>query len=224
MKWFQHVLVFLFAVFFLASCGKKKYHTVVTGKVINYGSKEPVAGVRVVLADGIATGGVNVGSTSSDAKSETFTDINGEFNIELTGNHITYLYLFKEGYSFSYSDGGASIGMRPYSAGSVNKNQVLELKAEAFFDGKFKILNGSKEDSLKIKVLEFDHNLGYYIENGFKRERDGVDHVYFHVPLILAGHTYFIYEADLKKNGHWNSKIDSVFIKSFETFKDTIYF
>ncbi len=42
--------------------------------------------------------------------------------------------------------------------------------------------------------------------------------------LMGVGHTYFRYRLTLKRGGVTTVKVDSVFIKSLETYRDTIYY
>jgi hypothetical protein len=204
------------------SCGKKKYHTVISGKVINYGSKAPIDSVLVVLQDGVSSSGSIIdGNTSSDSKDMVYTNNNGEFRVELKGEHHPYLWWSKKKHERYDPEYGREI--KPYSEG-IYENEILELQADAFFDGKFKIDQGLPEDTLNVKILVIGFGLGYYIENGFKRNCDGTRYCGFTIPLTLPGHTYYVYDVNYKKNGLWYHKLDSIYIKSFETFKDTIYF
>ena len=41
---------------------------------------------------------------------------------------------------------------------------------------------------------------------------------------FAVGDTYAEYQIAYTRNGQWETKIDSVYIKSFETFTDTIYY
>lgn len=149
MKGILSILLSWFLI--IGACKKENsYHTTVSGKVINLGSNAPIEGVMVVLQDGV----VLSSNTSSDKKSTVYTDKNGNFRVELEGEHTPYLYPKKDKYSYQYIQGGAVIGLKPFSDG-VFQNEVLEMKAEAYFEPWFKSKNDSYlTDTLRIEILE----------------------------------------------------------------------
>ena len=107
MKTMHLILITPFFLFLFNSCFKQPYyHTIVEGKVINWGSKQPIDSVLVVLSDGISSGGgwVNLGNnggTSSNKKNSVYTNKLGEFKVELTGEHQAILSLGKKKLLFS---------------------------------------------------------------------------------------------------------------------------
>jgi hypothetical protein len=93
------VLSILLITLISFSCGKKKSQTtIVSGKVINFGSRAPVEGVLVILQDGVdaSNGSVIDGKTSSDKKNTAYTNSNGEFRVELKGEYQPFLGLKKK--------------------------------------------------------------------------------------------------------------------------------
>ena len=84
----------------LASCGDEEFTTTVSGKVVNFGSREPIEGAYVYLKDGVGSSGPIIydSNISSDKRSEVLTDANGEFTLSLTGEYEAFLSVGKEGY------------------------------------------------------------------------------------------------------------------------------
>ena len=130
----------LFLLLALLGCMDDEFTTTVSGKVVNFGSREPVEGACVYLKDGVGSSGVVIyeGNTSSDKRSEVLTDANGEFTVSLTGEYEAFLSVGKEGYQeFIVANEGAAVGIKSYGFGGSYENQVLELKAEAYFNPLF---------------------------------------------------------------------------------------
>lgn len=216
------ILLSSFIILSFCSCRKKnKYHTVVKGKVINHGSKAPIEGVEVILQDGVNDPGLmEPGGTSSDKKSVSYTDANGAFSVELKGEHLAYIGMRKEGYVFEYSNGGSVVGIKAYPEG-IHENQVLEMKAEAFFDGYFQSLTPLSVDTLIADPLS-NETLN---TTGFKKTFYGVGpHKWRNTPYLVIGDMFLKIKLDYTRNGQWESRIDSVYIKSLETYTDTIYY
>lgn len=214
------------------SCEKnKEYHTLIKGQVINAGSKASIDSVLVVIRDGIPSGGgwFDLGNTSSDKKNYTYTDKKGFFEIELIGEHFAYLGLSKNGYLYEFNEGGSIIGYKPFSNG-VFENEILEMKANAWF----KPILKSKEISNNTDTIFFEilsnHRSEYdivhgnpYSSTGFGSEFHGIG------PFITysygsIGDTYQPFKIELKRKGIKTVMIDSVYIKSFEIYTDTIYY
>lgn len=215
-------------------CTKKTYHTIIEGKVINWGSKQPIDSVLVVLKDGVASGGGwvsigNGGGTSSDKQNATYTNKLGEFKVELIGENQAVLYLSKINYSFTTPEGG----IKGYANG-LFKNEVLEMKAVAYFNPFFKAkTKTSNSDTLIIEILSHNKSAdeiasgkrygitGFaatFIGSGSFRYSDGTS------PFLSVGDSYQPFSVTLKQRGVTKTGIDSVFIKSLETYKDTVYY
>ena len=228
----------------LSSCMDDEFTTTVSGKVVNFGSREPVEGAYVYLKDGVGSSGPIIydGNTSSDKRSEVLTDANGEFTVSLTGEHAAYLGVVgPEGYQeFIIAEGGAAVGVKSYGFGGNYENQVLELKAEAGFNPLFvNTILGQPTDSLIILYQDIRRDLP---ANQIKRRlNSGWNTLYvgqqasrfisadnpeeLNKPVApTTGDTYTPYQIAYTRNGQWVTKIDSVYIKSFETFTDTIYY
>lgn len=215
------------------SCKKDAYHTIVEGKVVNWGSKQPIDSVLVTLKDGVASGGGwvdlgNGGGTSSTKKSTVYTNEKGEFKVELSGENQAVLYLSKKGYTFHTQEGG----IKGYSDGSF-KNEVLEMEANAFFDPIFTSKNKTYDsDTLIIKMLSQSRRENgvifgdRYGITGFGATFKGIGPFRYsdRYPYLSVGDSYQPFSVTLKQQGVTKTGIDSVFIKSLETYKDTVYY
>lgn len=222
---------FLCVLLLDTSCVKnKEYHAIVRGKVINAGSKAPIDSVLVVLKDGISSGGgwFDLGNTSSDKKSYTYTDKEGFFELELIGEYSAYLGLSKKGYLYEFNEGGSVIGYKPFSDG-LFENEILEMKADAWFNPILK----SKEISNNTDTLFFEilsnHRSEYDITHGNPYGITGFDREFYGIgPFTYSyrsiGDTYQPFRMSLKRQGIKTIKIDSVYVKSFCTYEDTIYY
>ena len=224
----------------LFACGDEEFTTTVSGKVVNFGSREPIEGAYVYLKDGVGSSGVVIvdGNTSSNKRSETLTNADGEFTVSLTGEHAAYLGVGKEGYQeFIVANEGAAVGVKSYGFGGNYENQVLELKAEAGFNPLFEsTVPVLPTDSLIIlfKDLRPDlpaNQIKRRLNSGWNKLYIGQQASRFITTATLdelvapaTGDTYMPYQIAYTRNGQWETKIDSVYIKSFETFTDTIYY
>ena len=65
--------------------------TIVSGIVINKGSRKPIEGIEVGIKDGVGASGFTLinSQTSSGGIAEFITNIKGEFVVEITGIYIT---------------------------------------------------------------------------------------------------------------------------------------
>ncbi len=203
----------------LFACEDEEFTTTVSGRVVNFGSGEPIEGVTVYLKDGVGASGFSINiNTSSDLRNETLTDENGEFVVSLTGTHSASLSMGKEGYQFDpdWND-GISIGVRGYGrGGGAYQDQLFKLKAEARFSPIFQsIVPVEKNDSLVLTAPL------RWVKTCVGKE---VCHFFHSIPLLTTGDQYTRYQIDYKRNGVKQTRIDSVYIKSFEVFADTIYY
>ncbi len=224
----------------LSSCGDDEFTTTVSGKVVNFGSREPIEGAHVYLQDGVGASGVVIyeGNTSSGKRNETLTDANGEFTVSLTGEHIAYLSAGKENYQFIIAQEGAAVGVKSYGRNGGNfENQVIELKAEAGFNPLFvSKVPIQPTDSIVVLFQDFKSNIPAnqvkeWLSNGWSELCVGQQNCRL-VPTFtleeyvapMIGDTYARYQIAYTRNGQWETKIDSVFVKSLEVYTDIIYY
>ena len=221
----------------------EEFTTHVSGKVVNRFSKEPIADAYVFLNDGMSSSGLGAGwQTSSDKRVEGRSDINGEFMLELTGEYEATLGVFKEGYAFD-PDWDDEIGedTKGYGYGGDYENQVLEMEAEAGFNPLFEstvpilptdslviFIGGNVRPAVPANQLKDWLNTGWtrlYVGQQISRFSP-VDNVRkpeeFGYPA--TGDTYTPYQIAYTRNGQWESRIDSIYIKSLETYTETIYY
>lgn len=208
----------------LLSCKKDEApRTIAEGHIYHSGTKMPLDSVKVYLYDGVGhssgwfdLGGKSKGSNSIDS---TTTDSNGFFHLELDGDEPV-LYPYKRGYSFEYAMGGAAIGIVPLKTGE-NKNLRFELDAWANLNPWFFGTKSLYNDTLIFDVLSntgvsegWDHT---FIGQGPNKYSsfDGYP---------MKGDTYKVYRLKFQVKGVWHEKIDSVYVPSFTTYNDTIFY
>lgn len=206
------------------ACSKDhEYTTRVSGVVLNYGSKEPIDSVLIGLKDGVGASGFSVLPASTDKRSVTYTDADGRFDIELSGEYGAFLFMEKEGYEFT------NIEVKPYEDGD-HDNEVLEMYAPAFFNPYFVSNTTNKNFSIKMPLVSkstlgssnyrFDFPGGVYEFEGEGPHQLGE----LFGPYKGIGDTYIPYRMTVERNGKTTVNQDSVYIKSFETYRDTIYY
>ena len=224
----------------LFACEDQESTTTVSGRVINFGSRQPIEGAIVQLKDGVGSDFFGVpGNTSSDKRNETVTDANGEFTVSLTGEHGPALGVSKEGYDFNPDwNSGVAVGVKLYGRGGGEyQNEVFEMKAQAGFNPIFKsTVPVEPTDSL---IIFSDYTKPDVPANELKDWLNtGWNHLYIgqqtsrfvpgapaeELTKLTTGDTYTPYQIAYTRDGQWYTKIDSVYIKSFEVYTDTIYY
>ncbi len=223
----------IYPLFFLLSlCGCKKENnlpiTTIEGKVINAGSKQPVDSVKVIAVDGVTTYNNFFGTTTSTSSGRyeiTYTNAKGEFNISIRGNSPC-IFLAKSGYQFVVVTYGSSDNYKSYNAGKTYNNEILGLWAQAHFNGSFICSNCTSTDTSVIGVDEGNHIPLSWIKIGFVYKGKGPHFGDINSKgLSEFGDSYTPYWIVYQIKGVWQpALIDSVFIKSFTTYTDTIYY
>jgi len=206
-------------------CKKEKQFTYIEGIVINTGSKQPIDSVLVSLHDGLGSsvllgGGQTVGSENTVT---TYTDKNGHFKISILAD-APFLWLSKNGYRFVQvaPSGTLSTDPKSYLSGSNNSNQVLTLWANAYFQGIFKGRSSLPTDSIYFDEASQKVSLDWLRSRNHWNFGNGPFGPPY--PFLEIGDKYFSYWIEYQIHGVWHQKIDSVYIKSFTTYRDTIYF
>ncbi len=157
------VLVAICLISFL-SCKKEVGNVIVEGSVINVGTQQPIEGVTVVIEN-------EVSFTPSHLDS-TFTNVNGEFRIELPNEEDAWIYLRKEGYTFHSSSLNNVTGYLTYYPVGTTSKVKLEMYPKAWFDGKFLNTSPSNDDSLYFNPLTYFESIDYGGGGGFTKETD----------------------------------------------------
>ena len=213
----------------LSSCQDEEFTTSVSGKVVNHYTQEPIEGAYIYLKDGVGSSGVVIydGNTSSDKRSEGHTDASGEFSLALTGEYPAYLGVSKEGYHEFEADG---VGIKSYGRnGGTFENQIIELDAEAYFNGTFANSGASPDnDTLIVTLLSYESLASMMAlvsdANPYIGEGPFLFCPHCSDGKLVVGDRYLRFKLEFNRDGQKQTKIDSVYIKSFETFTDTIYY
>jgi hypothetical protein len=214
------IVLYTITAFLLVTCSKEKPPvSTISGIVVNYGSLQPIDSVEVSVISG--NGGGQFGATAGSGEEvKTYTDKNGQFSITITGEALL-LYLYKKKYRYDDEIFGA---YKSYTAGINYQNEVLKLQAYARFDGYFQCKTCLESDTSYIADFILIHN-GQILDHGTELHLGNkvIEHG-FQFPII-PGDTYKKYGIHNQINGVWQPLIiDSVYIKSFTTYTDTIYY
>ncbi len=84
------LLILLSGMIFISACEKKvrTTTTIVSGTVINAFTNHPIDSVKVSLLDGVSTAGEIIpGNTSSGLTNFAYTDKEGKFKVQITGEY-----------------------------------------------------------------------------------------------------------------------------------------
>jgi len=213
-------------LYIIVACSKKNETTTIEGKVLNIGSKQPIDSVQVFLRSGSPYSSSFLGgSTAGNGQYvSTYTDKYGYFKISMVGEELN-LYLSKQGYRFVVFsvDGGSSDNFKSYNSGQHYVNEILELWADAYFKGEFKGQNSVMTDSIYFDEGKFVESLNVLRSRNHWNFGNGPFSPY-NEGWIGIGDEYFAYWMRYQIHGVWHQKVDSVFIKSFTTYTDTIYY
>lgn len=211
-------LVLLALLFFGTSCDEKMHTTIVSGKVINAGSKQPIDSVLVTLLDGVSTAGEFIpGNTTSGLKNVAYTDKEGNFRVEITGEYNAYLALSKARYE------APNGGLITSVSEGLHENMVYEMKAYSYFNPLIVPINPVSYS--KFCPAYFSAYLSdYNCESGWEASLGNSPEHPYSIGFLTFGDMFQIYKIEFSRNNVDYTIIDSVFIKSFETFSDTIYY
>src|SRR5690554_372471 len=229
-------VILLMIIVTILSCKKKEGDYIVEGKIINAGSKEPIDSVSITLRGGYPYNsgpflqGMN-DDPANDNYASTYTDKNGYFKLIIEDERQAYITWYKEGYNHGivtkngkelYNNNDV-VSISPYGKHFV----TIEYEAECSFFPIFKKLgNNSIDDTLKVYVnsdyREYPREFDEYPDASFS----GISPFEYKHNLFYfsAGDTYFYYKLEYTDNSTWKTKIDSVYVESFETYTDTIYY
>ena len=233
MKFMINIFICLFTLI-IQSCekNKDKGDFNIEGKVINIGSNEPIDSVLVILYGGNPLNNPlmpDFNDNPPNGNNDTaYSDINGKFYLEIRNESAAFLGWRKEGYKDGeivwYTDNfdtklNAS-GNKFFTTGS--KTILIEYKAECTFNSIFKKIGvNSDNDTLIVSITDYKHPTSfsdpriYYGKSPFIFNRDRG---------YCIGDEYFYFKLEYTDIGIWKTKIDSVYVKSFETYSDTIYY
>jgi hypothetical protein len=213
----------------ILSCEKKVQTTVVSGIVLDAGSKQPIDSVLVTLLDGVSTAGEIIpGQTTSGKKNVAYSNKEGKFRVEITGEYSPFITLSKPRYGAPHG------GLINSVKWGVANSMVYEMVAPSHFCGKFHNV-GEPVQELKIAIIgPYDLKdtsqamSGENVEGWqlvFRTNKSTYDickeNLIFYTGV---GNSFQRYQLRVKRNNSWEKRLDSVYIKGFETYTDTINF
>lgn len=206
----------------LLSCKKEIPVTHVSGIVVNSGTNKPIDSVEVRIQDGMLSDNLSGGKTytGSGAIQKYITSSDGKFEFNFKANN-PYILASKKQYRFRNPNGAYEI----YELLPGNTyNLSLQLDAYAFFNPVCKGVNCLISDTF---ILDLGNKIpkGYSkIATSFKYLGNGPHSSHAGEGLLARGDHFNYYWMKYQIHGMWHEKIDSVFIKSFTTYTDTIYY
>lgn len=204
-------------MFLLASCGKIKQTTTMSGKVIDYATIEPIENVRIYVRDGFTGSGPILDNDDiGDNEALTYTDKNGEFDVSIKAENNPVLYPSKSSEYWNYNEGGLVNSGEIYHRGDDYEDILISLKALAYLKFRAENTKGIK-DSIMWRGYNSYPNLDFRtsrVANSFEL-----------TDYLVIGNSHYTYEFSYKKNGKWESILDSIYIPLGETRGgDTIYY
>ncbi|MDX1910429.1 MAG: carboxypeptidase-like regulatory domain-containing protein [Saprospiraceae bacterium] len=146
-------LLLAFATLFCWQCRKAENSTIIKGRVVAYGTNEPIAGARIYL---LCYSGQIFGPTSSSFVDSLVTDDNGAFFAEFAQGELCgsiYLSAFKEGYHFK-RDIDIVTG--------VNDLEVV-LDPEAWL--KIRCMANQGQTSVSFQVLNYANSISNFMSS-----------------------------------------------------------
>jgi len=222
-------LVFLLAVFSIVffSCEKNKEKTtIIEGVVLNAGTKQPIDSVKVLLKDGNAntSGSFGIdGNTSSGKSATVYTDKEGKFTIQITGEFTPFLLASKKDYSFWGINPHRNL-FGDYIPMKFGLNQKTEI--QLFAKSYFKPVLMQKDLSIVYDKIVYSfmskdrvtgelvtHSRVYFVDYGSHTVSD---------PAF--GEMINYYQIEKYSSFGVETIIDSVYIPGFTTYIDTIYY
>jgi len=223
-------IYFILCLLAFVSCKNKKIPiTHVSGTVMNTGTKQPISGILVVMQDGIGnnTSGLFSGSSNvgTGATLQLTTATDGRFSFTFQGE-APVIWAEHDQYDFVNPNGAAEI--YPLVAGKDYNNLQLTMDAYAWFNPMLKGHNSISSDSVLVfsnctrlpPIRKWGGGYFTYRGNGpIKFLQDD------NKGLLAAGDFYYPYGIIWQEHGVWQAgRIDSVYIKSFTIYTDTIFY
>ena len=178
------------------------------------------------MIDGIGsyqTPSVGAMNYNSGIYKTTYTDKNGHFNITLKGTFPgVSVTPIKDSCEY-YQPNESSMPSISYDAGGNYTNQILLLKADASFSPIFKSkVPSSNSDTLKVLDLYFYSGITIWLPDCIYIGKGPF--ILYYYPQDAMGNTYRYFRMSIYRGGQLQIKTDSVYIKGFTVFKDTIYY
>ena len=233
MKCILEIFIFL-SILGFQSCEKNKDSGdfIVEGKIINVGSSERVDSVLVILYGGNPLSnplmpGFNDNPPSGN-NDTAYSERNGEFLLKVENESAAFLGWRKEGYkngkviwyTDDFENKREESGNKFFEPGL--KHIMIEYEAGCSFNPILQKRGiNSENDTLIVSITDYEHSSSfsnpksYFGKSPFIFDRDRG---------YCVGDEFFHYKLEYTDSGIWKTKIDSVYVESFEIFSDTIYY
>ena len=178
------------------------------------------------MQDGVGSGGGWVYTSGSKtvgtgATQQITTGVDGKFNFTFKGE-APVIWAEKEQYNFVNPNGAEEIYF--LTTGKEYNNLLLTMDAYAWFNPILKGHNSISTDEVWIvggSRLIPPQGGGYFRYSGNGPIKFG----YSGEGLLAAGDFFYPYGIKWQEHGVWQSgRVDSVYIKSFTTYSDTIFY
>ena len=210
----------------VSSCKSELYSTVVTGKVINSVTKQPIEGAIVKISDESGGGSILFSANEATVIDYDTTDANGLFSVSIKSKSKDVQFVAnKSSYEYVDEDSGAE----GISIGYGIHNLDAKLKGLAYFNAPFQKSSSttSDNDSLRISILSYDNLMENYESYDTQiYEGKGPFYFWYEGPSIQVwGDKFLRYKLEFTNKGIWETKIDSIFMPpSNEVYTQTIFF
>jgi len=226
-------LVYILAAFSIIffSCEKNKEKTtIIEGVVLNAGTKQPIDSVKVLLKDGNAntSGGFGIdGNTTSGKSATVYTDKEGKFTIQITGEFTPFLLASKKDYSFWSINPHRNL-FGDYLPMIFGEKQKYEINF--YPNAKFQGILMQKDISRIYSKIEFKQlckSDSVFSFCGWPADEFvgiGPHQINPYGGPIVKGDRYFFFQIEKYSSSGVETIIDSVYIPGFTTYRDTIYY
>ncbi len=187
-----------------------------SGRVIDFGTGEPIENVQIYVQDGFTGSGPILNHDDiGENEALTYTDENGEFFVEIKAENNPVLYPSKPSEYWNYNEGGLVQSGEIFTKGENHKNIEVILRGLAYLNLRFESQT-TLEDSFIVKSYRDYPNLDT------RNHRVGTSFNY--EGKLAIGNHHYTYDFRYKRDGIWTSILDSIYIPLGETRGDTIYY
>ncbi|WP_235295968.1 carboxypeptidase-like regulatory domain-containing protein [Portibacter marinus] len=187
-----------------------------SGRVIDFGTREPIENVRIYVQDGFTGSGPILNHDDiGENEALTYTDENGEFFVEIKAENNPVLFPSKSREYWNYNEGGLVQSGEIFTRGEDHKDIEIILRGKAYLNFRAESDN-EQADSIKfLGYLEYPSLSSRYQSKGKN---------YDIIEGFAYANSYYTYDFRYKRDGVWTSILDSIYIPLGETRGDTIYY
>ncbi|WP_235295965.1 carboxypeptidase-like regulatory domain-containing protein [Portibacter marinus] len=187
-----------------------------SGRVIDFGTGEPIENVRIYVQDGFTGSGPIINHDDiGENEALTHTDENGEFFVEIKAENNPVLFPSKSREYWNYNEGGLVQSGEIFTKGQNHDNIEIILRGKAYLNFRAESINGQADSIKFLGYLDYPSLSTRSISEGksFNRQEK-----------FAYGNSYYTYDFSYKREGVWTSILDSIYIPLGETRGDTIYY